>query len=254
MAGPGTGVPTSPPLPRSGVEPAGVESAGADAAGDDGARRQNLLLLVQLRWIAVVGQFVTIAGVGAGLGVALPLGPMGAVLAGLVALNLGSLWRLSRPASVTPGELAVALSLDIAALTLQLFLTGGATNPFVFLYLLQVTLGAVLLDGRAAWTLAGVDGAQLRRADAGPPPAGPVGPAGRQPGGAPHRSACWSASCSMPRCSSSSSDASPATCGSATRASPRCASAPSRKASSSAWASSPPGRRTNSARPSPRCR
>ncbi len=32
-------------------------------------------------------------------------------------------------------------------LTAQLYLSGGATNPFVFLYLLQVILGAVLLRG-----------------------------------------------------------------------------------------------------------
>lgn len=131
---------------------------GADAAGDDGARRQNLLLLVQLRWIAVGGQLVTVAGVSLGLGVALPFGAMAAVLSGLVALNLASLLRLSRARPVAAPELALAMLLDVAALTLQLFLTGGATNPFTFLYLLQVTLGAVLLDGRGAWGLAAVTG------------------------------------------------------------------------------------------------
>ncbi len=33
----------------------------------------------------------------------------------------------------------------MAALTAQLYLSGGTTNPFVFLYPLQVILGAVLL-------------------------------------------------------------------------------------------------------------
>ena len=129
-----------------------------ESGGDDGAGRQNLLLLIQLRWIAVVGQLVTMAGVTLGLGVSVPTGPMALVLAGLVALNLCSLWRLSRARPVAKTELAVALSLDVAALTLQLFLTGGATNPFIFLYLLQVTLGAVLLDGGAAISLAAVTG------------------------------------------------------------------------------------------------
>lgn len=131
------------------------EKATALPAPDDGAGRANLLLLVQLRWIAVVGQMVTIAGVGLGLGVTLPLGAMAAVLAGLVGLNLASLWRLSRPAPVAAVELTLAMLFDVGALTLQLYLTGGGTNPFVFLYLLQVALGAVLLDGRATWTLLG---------------------------------------------------------------------------------------------------
>ena len=77
-----------------------LEMATALQAPDDGAGRANLLLLVQLRWIAVVGQMVTIAGVGLGLGVTLPLGAMATVLASLAALNLASLWRLSRPAPV----------------------------------------------------------------------------------------------------------------------------------------------------------
>ncbi|HJS33943.1 MAG TPA: hypothetical protein VJ766_00475, partial [Pseudoxanthomonas sp.] len=54
---------------------------------------RNMQQLIQLRWIAVVGQVVTIFVVHYGIGIALPLGPMCAVLAGLVAFNLGSqLW------------------------------------------------------------------------------------------------------------------------------------------------------------------
>ena len=121
---------------------------GADTAG-----HKNLLLLVQLRWIAVGGQIITLAIVDAGLGVALPVGPMAGVLLGLVLLNAGSLLRLSHPSPVGRAELAVAMLLDVAALTLQLGLTGGATNPFTFLYLLQVTLAAVLLDAAATWAM-----------------------------------------------------------------------------------------------------
>jgi two-component system sensor histidine kinase RegB len=41
-------------------------------------------------------------------------------------------------------------------LTAQLSLSGGAGNPFVFLYLLQVTLGAVLLAAWSTWTIVAV--------------------------------------------------------------------------------------------------
>ncbi len=143
-------------VPAASGLPAASFGETAEVGRDDGAGRPNLLLLLQLRWIAVVGQLVTILAVTFGLGVALPFAPMAAVLVGLVALNLGSLLRLSRPAPVASWELAIAMLLDVLALTVQLYLTGGATNPFTFLYLLQVTLGAVLLDRSATWTLVAV--------------------------------------------------------------------------------------------------
>jgi two-component system sensor histidine kinase RegB len=43
----------------------------------------------------------------------------------------------------------------MAALTAQLYLSGGVKNPFVSLYLLQIVLGAVLLPASRAWLLVG---------------------------------------------------------------------------------------------------
>lgn len=123
---------------------------------DDNTNRKNIILLIQLRWIAVVGQIVTIAVVQIGLGVALPLGPMSAVLGALVALNLASLAWLRNRTDVSNRGLLMMLMLDVAALTAQLYLSGGATNPFISLYLLQVTLGAVLLDARSTWAIVAV--------------------------------------------------------------------------------------------------
>ena len=134
------------------------QGADATAGGYDAAGRKNLLLLIQLRWIAVGGQIATMLVVGLGIGIALPVGPMAAVLVALVGLNLASLIRLSRPTDVTNPELFLALLLDVAALTLQFYLTGGATNPFTSLYLLQVTLGAVLLDARSTWLMVTLTG------------------------------------------------------------------------------------------------
>ncbi|BCM83488.1 two-component sensor histidine kinase [Methylobacterium indicum] len=131
---------------------AGLGEAGPSDDDQDGGR-QNLLLLVQLRWIAVAGQVVTIAVAQGGLGIALPLGAMAVVLAGLVLLNLVSLGWIARGGPVTEGALFVALLLDVVALTVQLSLSGGATNPFTSLFLLQLTLAAVLLSSRATIAL-----------------------------------------------------------------------------------------------------
>jgi two-component system sensor histidine kinase RegB len=133
----------------------------ADSPEDHDSGRQNLLLLVQLRWIAVAGQVVTILVAQAGLGIALPLGAMAVVLAGLVLLNLVSLGWIARGGGVTEGVLFVALLLDVVALTLQLSLSGGATNPFTSLFLLQLTLAAVLLSSRATIGLVAITTAAL---------------------------------------------------------------------------------------------
>lgn len=117
-----------------------------------------MLLLIQLRWIAVVGQILTIAFVQAVLKIALPLAPMVSVVAGLILVNLASLAWLER-AEVSNRVLQIVLLLDVVALTAQLYLSGGATNPFTFLYLLQVTLAAILLGVRSTWVVVGVTSA-----------------------------------------------------------------------------------------------
>jgi two-component system sensor histidine kinase RegB len=75
------------------------------------------------------------------------------VLVALVALNLFSLARLKRPTPLGRYDLFLALALDALALTIQLYLSGGATNPFTTLYLLHVILGAVLLEAWATWAI-----------------------------------------------------------------------------------------------------
>lgn len=116
----------------------------------DTANRQNLALLIQLRWIAVVGQIVTIVVVHSGLGIALPLAPMALVLVALVALNLVSIAWLRRHTEVDSSALFITLLLDVVALSVQLYFSGGASNPFIALYLLQVVLAAVLLDAESS--------------------------------------------------------------------------------------------------------
>lgn len=138
-----------------------AESAGDPAppvarptGSHDRAGLRNMQQLIQLRWIAVVGQVATILVVQYGLGVALPLEPMSAVLAGLVLFNLASQAWWRRRAQVSHAALLVGLLVDVASLTVQLYLSGGIGNPFVFLFLLQVVLGTVLLRSPWSWAIA----------------------------------------------------------------------------------------------------
>ena len=157
---------------------------GAELAASiqDAANRKNLLLLVLLRWLAVGGQVATIAVVVGLLGIALPIVPMGWVLLFLVGLNIVSLERCRIGAVITDAELLAELLADVAALTVQLYLSGGAMNPFISLFLLQAVLGAVLLPPRLSWLLVGVAAAcfvglthYFQPLDLSAYPRGPVG-------------------------------------------------------------------------------
>jgi two-component system sensor histidine kinase RegB len=128
----------------------------ANASSEDATGRKNLMQLIQLRWLAVGGQVLTIAVVSLVFHIRLPLGQMAGLLLFLIGLNLVGHLRLRARNSVSNGELFLALVLDMAALTGQLYLSGGATNPFISLYLLQIILGAVLLQAWSTWTLVAV--------------------------------------------------------------------------------------------------
>jgi two-component system sensor histidine kinase RegB len=117
---------------------------------------KHMRQLVQLRWLAVLGQLLTIVVTHYGFGVDLPLELMLSVLGGLVAFNALNELALRFKHRVRTTELFMGLLVDMATLTIQLYLSGGATNPFVFLYLLQVGLAAVLLAPSYAWALLGV--------------------------------------------------------------------------------------------------
>ncbi|WP_183986930.1 ATP-binding protein [Sphingomonas jinjuensis] len=112
-----------------------------------------MLLLVQLRWLAVAGQLVTILLTQLAFDIHLPMVAMLGVLGALVMLNGVSLILLRSGGRITNEVLSGALLLDVAALSAQLYLSGGATNPFVSLFLLQVVLGSVLLDRWSSWML-----------------------------------------------------------------------------------------------------
>ncbi|MGO1499999.1 MAG: ATP-binding protein [Marinobacter sp.] len=127
----------------------------AQSGGIAGGRK-NMQLLIQLRWVAVVGQITTIAAVSLVFEYQLPLLPMLLVITLLILFNLFSLWRDRRQQSVTNRPLFLALLVDIVSLTAQLYLSGGATNPFAFLFLLQVILSAVLLEVWSTWIIVGL--------------------------------------------------------------------------------------------------
>ena len=120
------------------------------------AGHKNMRQLIQLRWVAILGQAIIIGIVQFVFGVNLPLPPMLEVLACLVAFNIACQLRWHDQQFVSNRELLLSLSVDIIALTLQLYFSGGVTNPFVFLYLMQIVLSTILLTFRAALLILGM--------------------------------------------------------------------------------------------------
>jgi len=114
----------------------------------------NLRRLCAMRWFVIAGQLVVIAGAQPLLDIDLPATPMLSVVGLLAAFNTVTLMRLRREVPVTDAELFVQLCADVTGITVLLFFSGGAANPFVSLYLLPVTVAAAVLPDRHAWALA----------------------------------------------------------------------------------------------------
>ncbi|HVU51122.1 MAG TPA: ATP-binding protein [Polyangia bacterium] len=132
-----------------------MEPRVADASMTDEGRaalaRTNLSWLLRLRWGAVFGQLVTILAVRYAMDVALPLGPLLALVAAEALSN--AVWYL-RPAGwpVPPFALGALMALDVVLLSGLLYFTGGPHNPFSFLFLVPISLATLILT--AAWTWA----------------------------------------------------------------------------------------------------
>ncbi len=112
-----------------------------------GPTPENLALrwLVQVRWVAVAGQLLAIFATRAFIEP-----PTMALLFQALITGATNVWALRvAPRSSLPGFLVL---LDILLLTVILFLTGGAANPFSIFFLAYIALAAVVLTAR--WTAA----------------------------------------------------------------------------------------------------
>ena len=109
--------------------------------------------LIRLRWGAMAGQVVTIGVAWGVLHAPLPLGRLAGLVLVLLLSNL-LLTAVRRPAAFPRAWCGAALTLDALLLTGLLHATGGASNPFSVLYLVYITLAAVVLGARWTWFLA----------------------------------------------------------------------------------------------------
>jgi two-component system sensor histidine kinase RegB len=120
------------------------------------ASAANLNRLVIIRLILMIGLLLALA-------YAYQQAPSGIVhpahistLVALALLNMATYWRLQQAWPVTDAEYFCQLLIDISGLTVLLYFSGGATNPFVSYYLVPLTISAAILPWRFTWIIAGL--------------------------------------------------------------------------------------------------
>ena len=117
-------------------------------------RRLRLRTQVRLRWLAVLGQLITVLVAWLGLDFPFPIGACLTVIAASALLNLLFELRRERALRLTPSLGFFLLVFDVVQLCALLFLTGGAENPFLVLVVGPVIISATTLPGRHTAALA----------------------------------------------------------------------------------------------------
>ena len=116
---------------------------------------RNLKRLLQVRSALILCQAALVAFSLVVPGLRLHIWPMLAVIAAYAAVSFASFMGYRHRGISEPAYFG-QLMLDVAFLTLLLYLSGGYTNPFISLYLLLLFIASSTLPGRYAWSMAGL--------------------------------------------------------------------------------------------------
>ncbi len=118
-------------------------------------RHQYLRYLLAVRALIIACQVVGLIVAREVLAYPLPTLPISLIIATLAAFTLYS-WSASRTATaVTEMTLLAQLAVDVLAMTLLFYFSGGSANPLVSLFLLPVTIAAATLKPRFGGLIAG---------------------------------------------------------------------------------------------------
>lgn len=111
--------------------------------------------ILLLRWGAMLCQCLLVASAYLFFDTITPL-PILILIIGFGALSNLAFHYLfyKRDRSIPGGLFATVMFLDIILLTLLLYFTGGPMNPFTFLFLIHISLAAILMRPPWAWSLA----------------------------------------------------------------------------------------------------
>jgi len=119
-------------------------------ARSDWVRLRTLLVL---RWLAVLGQTVTVVIASLYLGLRVELGLCFLAIGASVISNLIAMSIFPENQRLSDRDAMLTLLFDLAQLSFLLFLTGGLNNPFALLILAPVTISATALTMRSTTIL-----------------------------------------------------------------------------------------------------
>lgn len=121
---------------------------------------ETAVWFLQLRWVAVAGQLVTMAAVEWGLHIKLPLSGLLMFIGITATTNIAyDLWlRHLRRRGLQESDrlptfqiISSLMLVDIAVLTGMLYLSGGLTNPFALFYFVNIAVAGAILTPTWAW-------------------------------------------------------------------------------------------------------
>jgi two-component system sensor histidine kinase RegB len=113
--------------------------------------KQNLKWLFVLRNLMIGGEGMLIILSIYGLNIDLPEQQLWLVVLATGALNIYTLIRLETDEPVTEQEIFSQISIDVFAIAALLYLTGGASNPITWVFLLPLIITAIMLPQAYAW-------------------------------------------------------------------------------------------------------
>ncbi len=120
------------------------------------AARDNMGRLALVRIIALLGQLAGVLFAWWYLEASLDYAVLLFVIMLMALVTLATLLRLRLSWPVSDGEYFLQLLLDVIALTVLLYYSGGSTNPFISYYLVILTICAATLPWLYTWCMAAI--------------------------------------------------------------------------------------------------
>lgn len=114
-----------------------------------------LTWLVRLRWLAVAGQVLATTVARWVIGLHFSIAPTAGVIV-LTALSNVLLMLLLHRQRVANWLVPTVLVLDVCLLTVLLYCSGGAQNPFSVLYVVHIVMSVVVLGPAWTWVIVGI--------------------------------------------------------------------------------------------------
>jgi two-component system sensor histidine kinase RegB len=113
--------------------------------------RENLQWLFILRNLMIISESGILFLAIFGLGIKLPHQALALIIVAIISVNLYTWIRLKTQKEVTELEIFCQLIIDVLGIASLLYLTGGASNPIIWVFLLPLMVTGIMLPQSYAW-------------------------------------------------------------------------------------------------------